>query len=174
MTRQLDRTFESMIGALKQNILPELRDDFARGQAFGVIYMLEQFRLQLDWSIAPLLAKLEHQRAARIALRDMFEGLDAPPWPHEDVDARHALSGSELQALCEEGNRWLDSVLEWLEQSRPALSLELSARIEDVARACARAVNNIDSDLTTSPMFDQISTGQNPGASPTNSGTRAR
>lgn len=160
MNRELDRTIESMIEALRQHILPAVQGDFARGQVYGVIYMLEQFRLQLDWAVPPLLLQLKRQFKARTALAALCEGTDAPRWPHATDSVPVNADGSELKTLCEEGNDWLVQVFEWLERARPALAADRAAAIEEEAKACAREVNAMEAQLTPRPMFQQMATGQ--------------
>jgi len=157
----LDRTFDSMIGALREHVLPQLDDDFARGQAYGVIYMLEQVRLQADWSVPELLSQLAHQRQAASTLAGLCEGIDLPgPPPEATVIPAAGLAGSQLVMLRDAGDDWLSRVFEWLAVQRQNLPAERAAAIEDAARVCAREVNAIESRQTPRPMFAQIASGR--------------
>ena len=44
MNNSLPRLIEGMVATLRSEIIPHLDGEFARGQAFGVIYMLNNIR----------------------------------------------------------------------------------------------------------------------------------
>ena len=42
MNNSLPRLIDGMVATLRKEVIPHIEGDFARGQAYGVIYMLEQ------------------------------------------------------------------------------------------------------------------------------------
>lgn len=159
----LNRTFDAMINSLRQHVLPAIDDDFARGQAFGVIYMLEQLRLQVDWSVSALLAQVCRQRDAAEQILALCEGTDAPAPPtalREPIAA--ATAGHDLLALRDAGDEWLCRLLEWLAGRPRRLASERIAALEASALACAREVNAVEARQTPKPMFAQIASGRDP------------
>lgn len=54
MNNSIERLIDGMVATLRQEVIPATEGEFARGQAFGVIYMLESLKLRADWSDAYL------------------------------------------------------------------------------------------------------------------------
>ena len=52
MNNSLPRLIDGMIATLREEVIPHVEGEFARGQAFGLIYMLNSIRLRADWSPA--------------------------------------------------------------------------------------------------------------------------
>jgi hypothetical protein len=50
MNNSLNRLIDGMIATLRREIIPATTGAFARGQAYGVVYMLETIKLRTDWS----------------------------------------------------------------------------------------------------------------------------
>lgn len=49
MSQSFDLLIDGMIEAIRSRILPQLSDDFVRGQAYGIIYALSGLKLSADW-----------------------------------------------------------------------------------------------------------------------------
>lgn len=43
MNNSLERLIDGMVATLREEVIPQVGTEFARGQAFGVIYMLNSF-----------------------------------------------------------------------------------------------------------------------------------
>ena len=52
MNNSLHRLIDGMVATLRSEVIPNIGTEFARGQAFGVIYMLNSIRLRAEWSSA--------------------------------------------------------------------------------------------------------------------------
>ncbi|MDX2396495.1 hypothetical protein NJL88_41805, partial [Streptomyces sp. DK15] len=50
MNNSLPRLIDGMIATLRREIIPNIEGDFARGQAIGVIYMLNSIQRRASWS----------------------------------------------------------------------------------------------------------------------------
>lgn len=88
MNNSLQRLVDGMIATLRHEVIPATEGEFARGQAFGVIYMLESLKLRAEWSDA----YLGEQEAAWAELlgsvRDPLpEGVAPPPAEAQAGDA---------------------------------------------------------------------------------------
>ena len=73
MNNSLPRLIDGMVATLRKEVIPHIDGDFARGQAFGVIYMLNSLKLRASWSNEFLVEQL---RALEEASRDL-SGLGA-------------------------------------------------------------------------------------------------
>lgn len=74
MNNSINRLIDGMVATLRHEVIPSTEGEFARGQAFGVIYMLESLKLRADWSEA----YLGERDAAWAELRASLEGLELP------------------------------------------------------------------------------------------------
>lgn len=170
---ELDRVFDAMVAAVRHQVLPKLDDSFARGQAFGLIYMLQALQLQLDWAVPPLHEQLSRQRKAAQALALRCQGTDAPPPPaslqHSDATA----SGATLRLRRNEADAWMSQLLLWADSARAIVGEALCQAIEHEVRACARDLATIEARLTPRPMYAQMTTGQDVAARPSPGATEA-
>ncbi len=154
MNNSLPRLIDGMVATLRSEIIPHLDGEFARGQAFGVIYMLNNIRLRADWSPAFLgeqLAALAELAAALQAL-----GVEAKFIPET---ARDSTDPRVLEALRDEGDRRVCALMDWLEQQRAQLPADTASALD---AALFRYMNRqLKWELSTSakPMFAEISSG---------------
>lgn len=70
MSNSLDRLIGGIIATLRTHVIPNVTDSYARGQAIGVIDLLNNIAPRLDWARAPLRsgcrAAQRHQRGPRL------------------------------------------------------------------------------------------------------------
>lgn len=68
MNNSLPRLIDGMVATLRREVIPHIDGDFARGQAFGVIYMLNSLKLRASWSNEFLIEQLRAlEEASRIS-----------------------------------------------------------------------------------------------------------
>jgi hypothetical protein len=161
MNNSFERLVEGMADALRQQVIPNIIDEFARGQAYGVIFMLNSIRLRASWSTDFLREQLAAQQSLVEALANVA-GLPA----EVRLPARPTLpdalpsGAAALEALRDEGDRAVCCLIDWLGthgSTQPAGA----ARDADAAVA-AYMRRQIRFELNTSarPMFAEISLGQ--------------
>ena len=56
MNNSLDRLIGGIIATLRAHVIPNVTDGYARGQAIGVIDLLNNIAPRLEWARAPLAA----------------------------------------------------------------------------------------------------------------------
>lgn len=161
----LSRNIGAMEGALLEHVLPQLTDSFARGQVYGVIYMLRHMALHVDWSKAPLQAQIERIRALETELSRLgaVTGRPAIPIELQVHDAQACVrSGTELKQLRDAGCAWLDLLVKWHFRTRDALDIILARQTGEALHACVTDINRMEAKRTPPPMFAQIATGREP------------
>ncbi len=158
MNNSLSRLIDGMTATLRHEIIPNLTGDFARGQAFGLIYMMNSIKLRASWSNAFLgeqLRALEEVSQALKAITPQLRG--APPRPV--VAAPDLPSAAELEAARDAGDKAICDMIDWLGAHSMGLSPEAVAETEaTIGRYIQR---QLKWELTTSakPMFEEISRG---------------
>jgi hypothetical protein len=118
-----------MCATLRTEVLPRLDDEFARGQVYGVINLLNTFKARADWAPAFLLLQLDAQRQGA-----GHGGRGAGRRARRTRGARcrsawSAPAAAELLAARDDGNRAIGEVLAWLAgPGREALPAEAAAQ----------------------------------------------
>ena len=68
MNNSLPRLIDGMVATLRKEVIPHIEGDFARGQAFWVIYMFNSLKLRASWLNEFLIEQL---RALEDAAREL-------------------------------------------------------------------------------------------------------
>jgi hypothetical protein len=155
VNNSLPRLLDGMIATLREAILPHLQDDFARGQAFGIIYMLKSIERRAAWSNEFLSEQLQ-------ALADLGSELAAiaPDLPRPQIVAASNLPrAADLEARRDEGDARVCELIDWLAAHRATLHDATAAQID--AALNRYMIRQIKWDVSTSarPMFEEISRG---------------
>ena len=157
MNNSLERLIDGMIEALRQEVIPHTQGEYARGQVFGVIFLLKNLRLRTAWSPAFLgeqLAALAELASALTVVRD---------WP-SDAPRLPMSAGRDVpmptEAMRDAGDAAVSALIDWLGTHEGRLSAE-SARIADTA-IDAYISRRLRHEIATSakPMFAEISLGR--------------
>lgn len=149
MNNSLDRLIEGIIATLRNDVIPNVTDAYARGQAVGVIDLLNNLAPRLDWARAPLDAAVATRRAA------LAEGLAALGEP-APAATTPLLSPAELMAERDRLDRAICALMDRL-MADAALAPALNR-----LRAHLHADLKDDLRLTRRPLFAEIARGAGP------------
>lgn len=100
MNIPLQRMIEGIIATMRADVIPHVSDPYARGQAVGVIDLLNNLAPRVEWAQAPLATQIAQKKALLERIRalvpiDLPVGADAPGATAEDLLAlRGALDAS--------------------------------------------------------------------------------
>lgn len=146
MNVSFPKLIDGMVSALRHNVLPSTDGEFARGQVFGVIYMLESLRLRAGWSPAFFEEQLAALEELRMAISDLPP--EAPrPAPRAD--------GVDLETARNEGDQRVCELIDWL-AARPG-TYEPAER---AVNAYLHRQIKYELSTTAKPMFAEIASGQ--------------
>lgn len=146
MNNSFTRLIDGMCATLRAEVLTRLDDEFARGQVFGVINLLNTFKVRADWSAGFLLQQLAAQQEAFDALAALPGAPAVPRAPLPPVTPI-----AELLARRDEGNRAIVALLQ---------ADTLPAGAEDVLRRAMRAEVDIEQKNAPRPLFAEMSSGR--------------
>lgn len=171
MNNSFPRLIDGMCATLRSEVLTRLDDEFARGQVFGVINLLNTFKVRADWSAGFLLQQIAAQRAALDGVAALLQGRPAaatlPPLPTGDPPASPAVA--DLLAMREDGNRAIGGLLRWLDVERAALPADVATRLEMLLRTAMREEVAIELKHSPRPLFAEMSSGSEDQAAPSSS-----
>ena len=153
MNNSFPRLIDGMCATLRTEVLSRLDDEFARGQVFGVINLLNTFKVRADWSAGFLRQQIEAQR---VALDGVAALLGEPPAP---IAAPTSTPIADLLALRDEGNRCIAARLAELGEGSAALSPGLVGQAEGLLREAMRAEVAIELKNSPRPLFAEMSSG---------------
>lgn len=161
MNNSFARLIDGMCATLRREVLPRLDDEFARGQVFGVINLLNTFKVRGDWSVVFLAQQVTAQCAAfadidrLLATSDL--ALSAPALPA--ADPPRPVTASELETMRDDGNRAIGALLAWLAEERERMPADVASGIEQALRRCMRAEIEVEMKNASRPMFAEMSSG---------------
>jgi hypothetical protein len=161
MNNSLERLIDGMAATLRAEVIPHIEGEYARGQAFGVIYMLNSVKLRASWSNAFLLGQLQALEAAGRALAALAADLPGAPLP--DITTPQTLpDAAQLQAARDEGDAKMCALIDWLAEhggGRADAALKAQAIIDEYINKQTKYELN----ASARPMFVEMSGGAEPG-----------
>jgi len=150
MNNSFARLIDGMCETLRAEVLTRLDDDFARGQVFGVINLLNTF-------------KVRGLEGAAAAARELgaAQGAGLPPAP--TVAAKAVAAPQPIEALLaarDENNRAIEAWVDWLDAVGQRLGEAAVARIEAPLRDAMRAEVDLELRHAPRPLFAEMSSGR--------------
>lgn len=153
MNIELQRVFEGITRVLRADVIPNVSDPFARGQAVGVIDLINNVSARVEWARAPLLAAVKDKQRLLTSVAEAL-GEAAPQFP-AGLDE---MQSSELTAhrarldagICEAMRRAHARCAE------PPASAALGMLIRHAHDEASEEMK-----LTRKPLFGEISSGRN-------------
>ena len=152
MNNSFHRLIDGMIESIRAEILPNLSGDFARGQAFGVIFLLKSLRIRANWSPEFFAEQLAHLEALRATLPPLPEGA-----PRIEIAAHNNLP-AQMEAARDAADGQVAALIDWCatadipETTRAAIDAAVNAYIKRQLR--------YEIDTTAPPMFAEMSLGR--------------
>jgi hypothetical protein len=163
VNNSLNRLIDGMIAQLRGEIIPRLDDEFARGQAYGVVDALNNLKPRIDWLVTPLAEEVGEQQALLATLNAAFGPEPGFPGQAQSAAASqqpvHALAASDIEAQRNDLDEQISAAIDWLGRQRadlpPARVQEAEAHIKShLQRQLKRELS-----LTPKPLFGEISKG---------------
>ncbi|MFT3821220.1 MAG: hypothetical protein QM750_26990 [Rubrivivax sp.] len=161
MNNSFERLIDGLCATLRAEVLTRLDDEFARGQVFGVINVLNTFKARADWSAGFLLQQIAAQQQALDAARHAVPAaLQAtlPTAPAGLLPA--AVPIADLLSRRDAGNDAIASWLQWLDGPGRALPADAAAAVEALLLAAMRAEVDIELKHAPRPLFAEMSSGR--------------
>jgi hypothetical protein len=157
MNNSFGRLIDGMCGTLREHVLPQLTDEFARGQVYGVIFALNTLKVRGDWSTTFLSEELAAQRSALEELTRLAASVPVPaPWATVP-ELPPATPAARLEQLRNDGARALTDALAWLSRHRDAVPSAVAGAMEEAIRRSARVEIEIEMKNAARPMFAEMS-----------------
>jgi len=159
MNNSFGRLIDGMRATLRTEVLTRLDDEFARGQVFGVINLLNTFKVRADWSAGFLLQQIAAQQEALDSVRaQVQDSADLPASPATSLPPSTPIA--DLLARRDEGNRAIAALLAWLDGEGRRLAPDRAAAIERALRQAMRAEVDLELKHSPRPLFAEMSSGR--------------
>ena len=162
MNNSFPRLIDGMCATLRAEVLTRLDDEFARGQVFGVINLLNTFKVRADWSAGFLLQQIAAQQEALDGVAARVAGSPAqaslPALPQGALPATTPIA--ELLARRDAGNQAIDALIAWLDAAGNGLDAEAAAAVEALLRRAMRAEVDLELKNSPRPLFAEMSSGK--------------
>ena len=158
MNNSLPRLIDGMVATLRRDIIPHIEGEYARGQAFGVIYMLNSLKLRASWSNGFLSEQLRALRDVSQELAPFVGELPGAPIPRARPPA-DLPEAAALEAERDEGNQRLCELVDWLAANTGSVSPEAHARAEAAIDKYLNRQFRYELSTSAKPMFVEMSGG---------------
>jgi len=152
MNNSFERLIDGMIESIRAEILPNLSGDFARGQAYGVIFLLKSLRIRAGWSPAFFAEQLAHLEALRDALPALPEGA-----PRIEI-AAHNNQPAAMEAARDAADGQVAALIDWC--ATADLPADTRAAVDAAIAAYIKRQLRYEIDTTAPPMFAEMSLGR--------------
>jgi hypothetical protein len=131
MNAHLQSIFDGAIDTINETVLPQISEEFSRGQLAALVFILSELKLRTDWSSEWLLEQIDAQLAAfgEIARLAQAASIEPPTPPFTAIDRR--LSPAQLEDLRDRGEQHVCRIQDWISESRADATLP-SDRIRSV------------------------------------------
>lgn len=162
MNNSFARLIDGMCATLRQEVLTRLDDEYARGQVFGVINLLNTFKARADWSPGFLREQIAAQRVAIDGIAELASTLPATSRPPLSCcpDVPAVATAAELLALRDANNTALSTLVAWIDEARPTLPPDLTGGIDKLLLSALRAEVDIELKHSPRPLFAEMSSGR--------------
>lgn len=87
MNIPLNRLIEGIIATMRSDVIPHVADPYARGQAVGVIDLLNNIAPRVEWAQAPLARLVEEKRGLLAEIAALAPGVAPPPGVDQPLDS---------------------------------------------------------------------------------------
>lgn len=156
MNNSLRRLIDGMVATLRLDVIPQIGTEFARGQAFGVIYLLNSIALRAEWSAAFYREQLTAQTDLRQALLPLVEGLDSPELPQP---ATLVADSTALETQRDANESRVCELIVWLADNQSRIEKNKANAIDAALRAYINRQLKFELSTSAKPMFAEISRG---------------
>lgn len=155
MNNSFARLVDGMCATLRAEVLPRIDDAFARGQVFGIINLLNTFKMRADWSPGFLLQQIAAQREALEGARALLPQAVAPQPP-----LPLSTPAADLLAVRDAGNAAIAGLLRWLDAHGGDVPPATARAVEDLLRVAMRAEIEVELKNAPRPLFAEMSSGR--------------
>ncbi|MBT2301973.1 hypothetical protein J7E70_16035 [Variovorax paradoxus] len=164
MNNSFARLIDGMNATLRAEVLTRLDDEFARGQVFGVINLLNTFKTRADWSGGFLLQQITAQQEALAGAAPLLQ--QAAPRAAQPLPAlppETTFDPTPVSSLLERrdaNNRAFSELLSWIDANREQLDASATQQAEALLRRGMRAEVDLELKNSPRPLFAEMSSGR--------------
>ena len=153
MNNSLERLIAGIMATLRTDVIPNVSDAYARGQAIGVIDLLNNIAPRLEWARAPLAEAVRERRKAVSAARALLPQAPAGAAILSE-QAIAAASSVELAAERDRLDGEISDLIAWTQGESASGDIAAATALlrQHVHEELAR-----DMKLTRKPLFAEIS-----------------
>lgn len=151
----LERLIEGIIATLRTDVIPNVSDSYARGQAVGVIDLLNNIGGRVEWARAPLVQAIEDKLAVLADVAKVAAGITLPA-----VDDLGKLSSADLSELRDRLDAALGDAVAALSAMRSGPQAEAAREALKLIATHLHDEQANEMKLTRKPLFAEIASGR--------------
>lgn len=151
MNIPLQRLIDGIIATLRSDVIPHVQDGYARGQAVGVIDLLNNIAPRVEWTQGLLSQRIEQKRALLAEVAGLVPGLPVTPQPGHPASSADDL----VRVKADLDSAISDAIaLIWPRRTEPGFD-----RAAGLVKAHLHDEMTAEMKLTRKPLFAEIASG---------------
>jgi hypothetical protein len=155
MNNSLNRLIEGMIATLRTQVIPNVSDGYARGQAIGVIDLLNNIAPRVEWARGAIVEALTARQQAIGGARALLP--EAPAVARGPSDS--ALAAADSDTLAAERDRLDGEIADLLEYAHRIAPKDSAVAATTLLREHIHAELMREMKSTRKPLFAEIAKG---------------
>jgi hypothetical protein len=159
VNNSLDRLIDGLIATVRAEIIPRLDDEFARGQAYGVVDILNNLKPRIDWLVTPLADEVREQQVLLADLSAAFAGNTGFPPASQAAELAPGATAKDIELLRNRLDEQICASIDWLGQQRAGLPAAQVQQFETRIKNHLQRQLKRELSLTPKPLFGEISKG---------------
>jgi hypothetical protein len=158
VNNSLPRLIDGMVATLRKEVIPHVDGDFARGQAYGVIYMLNSLKFRTSWSNGFLGEQLRALGDLSRELEPLAEQLAGARLPNVGALAELP-DAAALEAQRDDGDRRICELIDWIAANGAGIPPETRAQAGAAIDKYLNRQARFELSTSAKPMFVEMSGG---------------
>ena len=159
MNNSFARLIDGMCATLRTEVLTRLDDEFARGQVFGVINLLNTFKVRGDWSVVFLSEQLKAQYESLQKVAALLQSHPGAP-AGITITAPDVLTSDDLLRMRDANNVRINEILGWIDSHRATLGEAQTRQLEQPLRQALKREIELELKYSPRPLFAEMSSGK--------------
>jgi hypothetical protein len=117
MNAHLQSIFDGAIATINESVLPQITEEFSRGQLAALVFILSELKLRTDWSSGWLLEQIDAQIAVfdEISRLAAAASVEPPRPPFTAIDRK--LSPAQLEDFRDRGEQYVCQIQDWVSEN---------------------------------------------------------
>jgi len=157
MNNSFPRLIDGITTFLNDEVAPELKGDFLRGQLYGAIYILKQMRERGDWSVNFVKEELNLANELFSDVQAICDKWSLTPPDASLIDISKPETATNLIEIRDSANARIERLIDWAHDTKANMPQEAWAKLDQALKQYMLQEVRTEMKYTAKSMFAEIS-----------------